>query len=212
MIRYKHYKLYCLTGALIGWFAVGLQLYVTITTRVLPLVDALIKFFSYFTILTNILIAACFTALCLKENSKLNKWFSKNTVLTPLTVDILVVGLVYNLVLRSTSHPVGLGILADELLHSFLPAWVLLCWFLFVDKNGLEWRSAFSWLIYPLVYLVYILIRGAFSEQYPYFFLNVIKFGYMSVIGNCVALFFIFLLLFWLFIWISKKISARQAA
>ncbi|MFZ5976285.1 MULTISPECIES: Pr6Pr family membrane protein [unclassified Hydrotalea] len=34
-----------------------------------------------------------------------------------------------------------------------------------------------GWLIYPLLYLVYILIRGSFSGFYPYPFVNVLQIG-----------------------------------
>lgn len=180
--------------------------------RILPLAQSLQKFFSYFTILTNMLVGLCFTVLFITPSSSLGKWFSKNTTLTAITVYILVVGAVYNLVLRSSSHPVGLGILADELLHSVIPIFFVGFWFLKVPKKGLEYHQAYLWLTFPIIYMIYILIRGSIVHQYPYFFLNVDSFGYEAVLINCLGLFFIFLGLFFLFIWIAKMMSKPKIA
>lgn len=202
---------YIFLGAVVAWFAVILQFYITINNRVLPLPAAIIKFFSYFTILTNISVALCFTILFIAPKSALGKWLSKNTTLTAITVYILVVGAVYNLVLRSTNHPVGFGILADELLHSVIPVMFLGFWFWKVPKSGLKYNQAYLWLGYPLLYIIYILIRGSIVHQYPYFFLNVDSFGYTAVMINCLGLFFVFLSLFFLFIWMAKLIAKSKS-
>lgn len=200
----------CITGLILGWLALILQLYTMLTTRVLPLGLALLKFFSYFTIMTNILVAVCFTVLYLNKASKWNSWFSKPTVLTASTVYILIVGAVYNLVLRSTNHPHGLGILADELLHSVMPIYFLFFWIKYVPKGNLSYKNAKMWLIYPVLYLIYTLVKGIFVHQYPYFFMDVYKIGYFAVMVNSAVLFLIFFSLFYLFIWIDKRIAKNQ--
>lgn len=202
----------CLTGLIIGWLALTLQLYTMLTTRVLPLGLALLKFFSYFTIMTNILVAVCFTVLYLNSGSKWYSWFSKSTVLTATTVYILIVGAVYNLVLRATNHPHGIGILADELLHSVMPIYFLFFWIKYVSKGNLKYQNAKVWLIYPLLYLVYTLAKGIFVHQYPYFFMDVDKIGYTKVMINSGVLFLIFFGLFYLFIWIDKRMAKKQKA
>ena len=87
----------------------------------MPFLLALGKFFSYFTILTNLLVAICFTYLYFNKKSKIKTWFSSPKTLTAINVYILVVGLVYNLVLRPLREAKGLEILADELLHAIVP-------------------------------------------------------------------------------------------
>ena len=47
--------------AIIVWFAVLAQFYLIIENRVAPVTETIIRFFSFFTILTNILVAVYFT-------------------------------------------------------------------------------------------------------------------------------------------------------
>ena len=200
-------KFYCLFSALIGWFAIILQAYFIILNRIIPLLPALVKFFSYFTILTNLLVAICFTYLYFNKESKINTWFSNPKTLTAINVYILVVGLIYNLVLRRLREAKGLEILADELLHAVVPLLFMIFWIFFVEKSRLKWKNAFAWLIYPFVYLVYSLIRGAIIKQYPYFFIDANTLNSMQILMNCLMLFMVFLILSWVFIGIGKLIS-----
>ncbi len=62
-------------------------------------------------------------------------------------------------------------------------------WFMFVPKSTLRWRSLLTWLIYPLVYAIVALIKGAIFNWYPYPFLEVGKLGYPQVFLNVAMLF-----------------------
>ncbi|MBK8553889.1 MAG: Pr6Pr family membrane protein [Ignavibacteria bacterium] len=55
---------------------------------------------------------------------------------------------------------------------------------IFVPKGELKFSISIHWLIYPLIYLLYTLIRGAFTGLYPYFFMNAGKLGYPVVFRN----------------------------
>jgi len=200
-------KFYCLFSALIGWFAIMLQAYFIILNRIMPLLPTLVKFFSYFTILTNLLVAICFTYLYFNKESGIKTWFSNPKTLTAINVYILVVGLVYNLVLRPLREAKGLEILADELLHAVVPLLFMIFWVFFVEKSRLNWKNAYAWLIYPFLYLVYLLIRGAIIKQYPYFFIDANTLKPMEILINCLMLFIVFLILSWLFIGIGKLFS-----
>jgi len=62
---------FLLIGAVITWLAVLLQFYLTIENRIASIPETIIRFFSFFTILTNTLIAICFTVLLRETKSKL---------------------------------------------------------------------------------------------------------------------------------------------
>lgn len=126
--------------------------------------ETIIRYFSFFTILTNILVTVCCTVLLLKRKSKRNSFFSSYKTLTSIALYITIVGLVYNVILRFLWKPEGLQFLVDELLHTVIPVCFILFWLFFVPKAGLRWKNIFPWLLYPLVYVIYILIRGAFSD------------------------------------------------
>ena len=171
-------------GAAMGWFAIIAQLYLIIMNRVVSVPGTIFRFFSYFTIDTNILVALCFTFIFLGNKSRLGKFFTKATTITALTVYIIIVGIVYNTILRLTWNPQGLQMLVDEILHSVIPVFFILFWVIFVPTEGLKYKVAFSWLIYPLVYMLYAVIHGAITKFYPYIFVDVTRHGYGKVMSN----------------------------
>ena len=171
-------------GAAIGWFAIIAQLYLIITNRVVSVPGTIFRFFSYFTIDTNILVALCFTFIFLGSKSRLGKFFAKPTTITALTVYITIVGIVYNTILRLTWNPQGLQMVVDEILHSVIPVLFILFWVIFTPTEGLKYKQAFSWLLYPLVYILYAGIHGAITKFYPYIFVDVTRHGYNKVISN----------------------------
>ena len=188
-------RIIALVGAAIGWFAIIAQLYLIIMNRVVSVPGTIFRFFSYFTIDTNILVALCFTFIFLGSKSRLGKFFSKATTITALTVYIIIVGIVYNTILRLTWNPQGLQMVVDEILHSVIPVFFILFWVIFVPTEGLKYKDAFSWLIYPLAYMLYAVIHGAITKFYPYIFVDVTRHGYGKVMSNSgLILFAIFVL------------------
>jgi len=89
-----------------------------------------------FTIDTNILVALSYTFIALGSNSRWGKFFTKATTITAITVYIIIVGVTYNIILRSTWNPQGLQKLVDELLHSVIPVLYVLFWVFFVPVEG----------------------------------------------------------------------------
>lgn len=192
-------KIFLFVIAIAGWFALAAQLYLIILNRVTSVPETIIRYFSFFTILTNILVTTCCTVLLLKRKSKLNNFYSNAKTLTAITVYITIVGLVYNLILRFLWKPEGLQFLVDELLHTVIPLSFIFFWVFFVPKAKLQWKDIFPWLLYPFGYIIYVLIRGAFSGFYPYPFIDVTKLGYNKVLlnsGMLVVVFVIFSLLY----------------
>ena len=174
-----------IAGAVMAWLAVTLQFILMVNNRVAPVPETIIRFFSYFTILTNTLVAVSFTSLTGTFGEKWNRIFSKANILTAVTVYILVVGIIYNLVLRWQWHFTGLQKLVDEMLHLVIPLFVLIYWYFFVSSASIKWKDAFNWMLYPFIYCIYILIRGGVSGFYPYPFMKVNELGYTKVFINC---------------------------
>lgn len=203
----KSKQIFLAIGTFTAWFAVGLQFYLIILNRATSIPEAIIRFFSFYTILTNILVALCFIFLWLKPKSRWGSFFSKPKTLTAITVYITIVAIVYNTILRFTWNPQGLQQVADESLHVIVPVFFILYWFIFVSKTGLQWKNVFPWLIYPFVYLLYSLFRGAVTKYYPYPFLDVNILGYKQVFLNSIGLFAAFLLVSLVFVTIAKRIS-----
>lgn len=193
-IKQKDHSYFLLLISMSVWLAVGLQFYFALSHRLSSPLEAVVRFFSYFTIQTNILVGACFTFLWLQPKSKGGQFFAQTKTITAITLYILIVGLVYNLILRFQWEPQGLEKVADELLHSLNPILVLLYWLFYVDKKELEFKSIFLWLIFPAVYLIYTLIRGHFFHFYPYPFIDVNVLGFNMVMVNSVFMLMAFLI------------------
>jgi hypothetical protein len=165
----------------LGWFALALQLYLMLAQSPAgAMLGTVVTFFSFFTILTNLLVALVFTAAAFRR--PWGQWFNRPSVQAGTAVYIAIVGVVYQLLLRRLWNPQGAQWLADVLLHSIIPVGYVLYWLLLAPRTGLRWKDAFAWLRYPAVYLVYILARGAATGLYPYPFIDVKVLGYGGVL------------------------------
>ncbi|NSL90067.1 Pr6Pr family membrane protein [Chitinophaga sp. Mgbs1] len=196
--------------AVSGWFALIAQAYIMFTGNAAPLPELIIRFFSYFTITTNLLVAICSTVLFLAPETQWGRFFSKPATLTAITVYITIVGLIYNIILRSLWSPQGLQYIVDELLHTVIPAMFILYWGLTAAKTPLPWNSCWPWLIYPLAYIVWVLIRGAFSGFYPYPFIHVGTLGMQQTLINAVGIGVLFAVVSLAFIGIGRWISGKR--
>jgi len=199
-------KLFLIVLSILGWLAIAVQFDLLIANRKLSIASTVVQFFSYFTILTNILVAL-YCSILLLSSSKRNMGFDNPSTATALTVYIVIVGLVYNIILRFLWNPTGLQKLVDETLHSVVPLLFLLYWFLFIQKGNLKWKNAFPWLLYPIVYLFYILIRGILTDLYPYPFLEITTIGITKVIINILVLCGVFLGMSLLYVGLGKLIK-----
>ena len=171
-------------GAAIAWFAVITQFILMAQVRVEPLLETTLRFFSYFTILTNSLTALYFSVLWYMKPKQLYDSFNKAGFLTAVMLYMLTVGTVYQIVLRGLWEPQGMQRIVDELLHSVLPVYVLLFWLAFENKKAVSPKLVSGWLVYPLVYLICILFRGYASGFYPYPFVDVTQLGIETVLIN----------------------------
>lgn len=201
--------IFLLIGSLMGWAALIFQLYLSITNRTTSFPEALIRYFTYFTILTNILVALSFTMQWLKPKTRWGRFFSLPQTSTVITVYIIVVGVTYNLLLRSVWDPHGLQKVVDELLHTVIPFFSVLFWILYVSRSPLRWTDVLPWSIYPLAYFAVILMRGALSGFYPYYFIDVNQLGYKSAILNSIILFVAFMVLSLILVGITRMRGSR---
>jgi hypothetical protein len=189
---HRNKKIFTAILALLGCFALIAQLILAIDNRTTTISEAIVRFFSYFTILTNLLVAGYCILLFLPGFSRLKRFIQRPGTITALTVYITVVGITYQFLLRHIWEPQGLQRVVDELLHSIIPLLVVVYWVLYEDKRQLKWRFMLFWLVYPLIYAIYLVIYGHFSGFYPYPFVDVNKLGYPTVMANSVGLFVAF--------------------
>ncbi|EJM75927.1 hypothetical protein PMI29_00195 [Pseudomonas sp. GM49] len=174
-------------ATVLGWAGLSIQMYLIFHSRWTlgaSLMGGLLSFFSYFTVLSNTLVATVLTCELTSRESAARRWFLQPGVSSGIAVSIALVGLAYNLLLRHLWHPEGWQWLADELLHDVMPLLFLGYWWCCVPKGTLRLGHIALWMIYPLVYFAYSLLRGHLLATYPYPFIDVEKLGYPQVFIN----------------------------
>ena len=203
-------KTYAGVAAIIVWLSLALQLYVILQNRIATVPETIVRFFSYYTVLTNLLIAVCFTMVSIKGIAEKGNFFSRPNTLTATAVYICIVALTYNLILRFQWAPTGLTRVPDELLHLVIPLMYLFFWIKYVPKQNLQWKNIFPWAIYPFVYLGYTLWRGPKAAWYPYPFMDVNNLGYNKVLFNSAMVCVVFIVFAFLFIGAAKLAGKRK--
>ena len=174
-------------AAMLGWSGLSIQLYLIFFARLsveASLLGGLVSFFSYFTVLTNTLVATVLTCAMTTRESAAQRWFLQPWVSSAVAVSIAVVGLAYSFLLRHLWHPQGWQFIADELLHDVMPLMFLAYWWFCVPKGTLRLWHLPLWLIYPAVYFAYALLRGHLLGAYAYPFIDVATLGYPQVFVN----------------------------
>jgi hypothetical protein len=194
--------------AAIGLAAVGTQFVLHVTAGF-----SIVNFFSYFTNLSNIFISVVFiiSALRLLRDRTLVS-SSDVAIRGAAVVYIVFVGLVFNTLLRDAD----LGDLlpwVNFVCHLLMPIVGLLDWLLWAPRRRIPLSAAFWWLVFPAVYVVYSLVRGALTGFYPYPFFNPAAVGgYGGVALYCAGMLVGFLVLALLVRWVGNALGARRDA
>lgn len=190
-------RAFTVVAALVAWAAVVLQLVLSLQLAVANgrgVVGGIIVYLGYFTILTNILVALALSTPLAAPSSALGRFFARPGVATAVATAITVVGLAYFFLLRQIWDPQGWQFVADAALHYATPILFLLYWALVVPKAGLRFADIPLWLLYPLGYMVYVLIRGALTGLYPYYFIDVNVLGYGAAFLNALGVLLAFII------------------
>lgn len=151
-----------------------------------------LSFLSFFTIQSNLFAAAVLLCSGLRGAQGLDAWRGAATLYLGLT------GLVYGVLLAGYQAQLQTTIpWVDLVLHRLMPLLVAADWLLQRPVSQPGWRRPALWLVYPLLYLGYSLLRGPYAGWYPYPFLNPANGGYASVAVYTLGIAVVTLLLAW---------------
>ena len=206
-------KRFVAAAALAGWVGLAIQQYLIFYSRWssgASLLGGLVNFFSFFTVLTNTLAVVVLSYALVKRDSAAKRFFLAPKVSSGIAVSIAVVGLAYSLLLRHLWQPEGLQFIADELLHDVMPVLFLIYWWRCVPKCTLQLRHIGAWVIYPLVYFAYVLLRGHLLGQYQYPFIDVDSLGYPQVFVNAGGILAGFMLIALAVVGLDKLLKSPQ--
>jgi hypothetical protein len=208
----------------ITWFGLGLGLILTIFNVYPPveiqpnslgmnpagvagLIGRVVDSLSYFTNLSNLIVAIVLTMLARNPDRSGALW---HAVRMDSLVMIAITGLIYAIVLAPDAQVEGLDIVVNAIKHYIVPVMTVFLWLLVGPRRQLTFVSVFTALVIPILWAVYTLIRGEFISAYPYGFLNVIAYGLPAVLVNIAgvaALGIVLGLLFWA---VDRLLALRQ--
>ncbi len=162
------------------------------------------RFFAYFTIQSNLLVAV--GALALARDPALDRSAWRVVRLAGL-VGITVTGLVHFFLLRPLLHLDGADWVADKMLHMVVPVLAIAAWAWIGPRPRFVVREAAYALVWPLAWLVWTLVVGQVDGWVPYPFLDADTEGWGSVAVVSIGILLLFLLLFALYGWLDRKLA-----
>ena len=145
----------------------------------------LINCLSYFTELSNILVAIISTLLA--RRGHVARW-GRSAHLCALMM-ITVTAIVYAALIGPYEELSGYALVTNPLQHIAVPAAFVGVAAFAGPRGGITWGTLGRALLIPAAWIAYTLTRGAFTHQYPYGFVNVWRIGYAQVAMNIVAIF-----------------------
>ncbi|AZO47368.1 MAG: hypothetical protein EOS54_12910 [Mesorhizobium sp.] len=185
-------------GLAVGLIGLVLQACITIPASMeagRSFLGSVVFLFSFFTILTNIGAVLVHTSLLSPSGYAWFPAFAGSRLRAGVAAAIGLVFIVYATVLARLWQPQGLFLLCDILLHYVTPALFVLWWLVAGADGTARWRDISWWMVYPLAYLAYVLLRAPIAGEVPYPFLSVEKNGAASVAVSALATTGLFLLL-----------------
>ncbi len=129
---------------------------------------------SYFTIWSNVVVALAATLLARRR-------VRVTGPLRVLRLDALlmitITAIVYQVLLAPSAVVVGWSRLTDPILHQVTPVLTVLVWLVFGPRGWVSWRVVLGSLGIPVLWIAWMLARGAVVLAYPYDFANVEELG-----------------------------------
>jgi hypothetical protein len=170
---------------------------------------SIVNFFSYFTNLSNIfaaivLIWGAFQLMTHRQPSP-----STDLLRGMAVVNMAIVGIVFSALLRD----VDMGYLlpwVNTVLHYIMPIVVVLEWLFQPPTTKLGVKHLLWCQVFPLLYLVYTLTRGAIVGWYPYPFLTPANVGgYSGVAAYAVGIIIVFVLAAGLLFTLGNRLNKK---
>lgn len=167
--------------ALVAWGALALQVQVALPLNGDHLGTTLWRMAGYFTVLTNLLVALHFSAVA-------GGWRVPGRRVAGMVLWIGLVGAVYHAVLARLWAPQGLAWWADQGLHTVVPVLAGLWWLAFCPRWQPRAADVAGWVLWPMVYAGYAVVRGTLTGFWPYPFLDPGLHGALGVALNIAGL------------------------
>ena len=152
-----------------------------LATDIPPAPTRVVRFFSYFTIQSNLLVAITSAMLALRPRRD-------GTLFRVLRLDALfgitVTLVTYTVLLAPQHDPNGINAWTNAGLHYVTPAMAILGWLAFGPRPRIDEATLLLALIWPALYIAYTIWHGEVTDWYPYPFIDVARLGYATTLRN----------------------------
>lgn len=179
--------------ALLAWLGLGLHLVVTTLDSLQRgggAFDATLNSLTYYTILSNLLVAVTMTAVA--AHSWPGGPRPDQSFLGAVTLSILITFVVFWTLLNDRWFPQGLRWTSDRIMHGVVPVLMTAFWLVHSPKSELRWRDALLWPAFVAAYGIFALALGGITGKFAYFFLDFYTEGWVKVARNSAVLLFAF--------------------
>jgi hypothetical protein len=203
-------NLFAVLVAAVAWPALMLQYWLILWSG--PVLEATVRFFSFFTILSNLMVALVAGSAATGGNWAFLRFWRGPWIRGLAALSITVTCLIYATVLQGHWHPQGPQLLADRAVHYVVPVLYVFWWIALLPHGALRWSDAVRWLAFPALFAAWTFLRGAVVHEYPYPFMDVNQLGYAQVLLNSGMVAALFLLLGLIYIAIDRKLATPPPA
>ncbi len=194
-------------------FALVLQLWLIIEgesvldeSSVPSLPEQIRRYFFYFTIQCNILVA-CGGWMIVRRPDVDTRVF--RVVRLASIVGIAVTGVVHWFFLRPLLGLEGASFLVDKLLHVVVPLLAVIGWLVFGPRGRVARSDVLPALAWPIAWLALTLIAGPIADFYPYPFVDVSELGLGRVLINCLGVAMLFCALCFGALWVDRRLPGE---
>ena len=192
----------------------GLLVLAALVTQIANLLGAGVfnptRFFLFFTVLSNLFAAGIFLEGGRRQLSGQppvpDLWRGAAVVFMAVTF------IVFAVLLRDLQEELQTNVMwVDTVLHRIMPVAVMADWLIEPPHGPLGFQRAFvPWVVPPLAWTGFTMLRGALDGWYPYPFLNPANGGYGAVVLYAIGILVVFLAVIWVVSTAGPALRARR--
>ena len=168
-----------------------------------------VHYFTYFTILSNIIATVVFLVGAARWRAPRSA--TLDLVRGGSVVYMTITGVVFAVLLSGTNVDTAIK-WVNSVVHEVMPMAVLVDWLIDPPAERLTLRQGALWLIFPIVWTTYEIVRGAITGKYHYPFTNPANGGYGTVLVTSVAILVLMLVVCAVVVWLGNLRRPSHAA
>ena len=138
--------------------------------------------FRAFTIQSNFMVVIWYTLAILWYNKPESLERITGLIKGAFTAYISITFIFFAILLAPFYHPTGWAAFSNIIFHYIAPIAFIFDWILTENKTRYKWKYLLYWIgIYPVCYLIFVFIHGAFTGNYIYYFFDINALGIFGV-------------------------------